>query len=216
MERTETNCGWKYKLESLKPISDFVLNKADLGKSSPLLLLEDGTPLKGHAAPGDFEKNCRGGYRHAGFVVLFSPTGNSPDAVADHDYTIALSHDVPLPRGDDGRPMYWVYPGTTLKFEFDKPWNSDWGDLAVNLGGRTSGAAAAPLTLTIASEAPVTFEGEAVLHKVEPDFPEGPWSITLSSPADGPFVLLNRLTVGNETAALVVTSERAWRESKKP
>ena len=31
------------------------------------------------------------------------------------------------------------------------------------------------------------------------------WSITISSPADGPYVLLDRLTIGNPNHALVVT-----------
>ena len=101
-----TACGFKYKIESLKPISDFVLNRSDLGKSSPIVLYEDNKALPGHAYPKAFEESCEGAFRHAGFVILFSPTGDGPDAERRHNYRIGLSEDVPMPRGDDGRPMY--------------------------------------------------------------------------------------------------------------
>ena len=45
------------------------------------------------------------------------------------------------------------------------------------------------------------------VHAPEP--PEGPWTLQVSSPASGPFVLLETLTIGNERYALVVTAPGA-------
>jgi hypothetical protein len=209
VERTESPCGHKYKLEPLKPISDFVLNSHDLGKSSPVLLLEDGEPLRGHAFPKQFEQKCAGAFRHAGFVILFSPTGESPESLSDHSYSIGLSPDLPLLRGDDQRPVYWVYPGTTLTFELDAGWDDAWGELYVDLAGRALGDAASPLEITVSDEV-FPFETGDIALTAEPDLPQGPWSIRITSPPDGPYAILDLLTVGNQETALVVTGPRAF------
>ena len=211
-ERTDSPCGWKYKIEELKPISDFVLNKLDLGKASPLVLFEDDAPLRSHAFPKQFEQNCAGGFRHAGFVVLFSPTGDAPEAVSDHTYRLALSDEVPMPRGDDGRPMYWVYPGTTLTLTFDRGWDESWGDMLVDIAGRTTASeAASPLTVTVADEV-FEVDGDDLVVSTEPDVQADAWSIRIESPADGPYAVLNLLTVGNPEHALVVTGPVAFKQ----
>lgn len=213
-ERTDTPCGWKYKVEALKPISDFVLNSSDLGKSSPLVLFEDGAPLKAHAFPKQFEQSCGGAFRHAGFVVLFSPTGDSPEAIEDHDYTLGLSSELPLLRGDDNRGMYWVYPGTTVTFTLSEGWSEDWGELWVDIAGRAT-AAASPLEITIADES-FPIETADVAISTQPDMQQDAWTITLTSPADGPFAILDVLTIGNAENALVITGPRAFKKEQKP
>jgi len=209
----ETTCGFKYKIESLKPISDFVLNRADLGKSSPLVLFEDDEPMAAHAYPRDFQDQCTGVFRHAGFVILFSPSGDSPDSVDEHRYRIDLAPQLPLKRGDDGREMYWVYPGTTLTLAFSRGWEEAWGPLWVDLSGKTSGKAAEPLTLHIGDEVH-TFGKDNVFVSTQPDVPQDAWSIRIESPEQGPYFLLDLLTLGNPKHALVVTGPRAFEENK--
>ena len=201
-----TACGFKYKIESLKPISDFVLNRSDLGKSSPIVLLEDNAPLPGHAYPKHFEDDCAGAFRHAGFVILFSPTGAGPEAHKRHNYRIALSDEVPMPRGDDERPMYWVYPGTTLTLSFDQGWDLSWGPMWVDLDVHRAGSQEGDVTLTLNGDEEI-FETGDVLVSVEPDVPDGPWTITIESPTGGPYLLLNRLTIGNTNHALIVSGD---------
>ncbi|MFT4625562.1 MAG: hypothetical protein ACI8PZ_004230 [Myxococcota bacterium] len=213
-ERTDTPCGFKFKVEELKPLSDFVLNKLDLGKSSPLLLLEDGKPMPAHAFPKQYEQRCAGAFRHAGFVLLFSPSGTDAGAFGTHEYSLVLSPDVPLRRGDDGRQMYWIYPGTTLTVQFAEGWDETWGEMHVDLAGRVASIAASPLTVTVADE---EFEitGEDLVVSTEPDVQQGAWGITLASPPDGPYAIVNLLTVGNAEYARVVTGPRAFNKEAK-
>jgi hypothetical protein len=201
-----TACGFKYKIEALKPISDFVLSRADLGKSSPVVLYEDNKPLPGHAYPKAFEAACEGAFRHAGFVILFSPNGTGPEARKKHNYRIGLADELPLLRGDDARPMYWIYPGTSVTISFETGWDLEWGPMWVDLDAHRAGGLEGAVSVTIQGEEE-TYESGDVLISTEPDIPDGPWSITISSPSGGPYVLLNRLTIGNPNHALVVTGD---------
>ncbi len=205
----ETTCGFKYKIESLKPISDYVLNRADLGKASPVVLFEDDQPLPAHAYPRDFQDRCAGAFRHAGFVILFSPTGSGPEDVENHRYRMGLAPDLPLKRGDDDREMFWVYPGTTVTFSFSRGWDPEWGPLWVDLSGKTSGPTEAPLVVRVAEEEHKFFK-DNVFVSTQPTPPEEPWTLQIESPPEGPYFLLDLLTVGNPEQAAVVTGPRAF------
>lgn len=206
----ETACGFKYKIESLKPISDYVLNRADLGKASPVVLFEDDQPLAAHAYPRDFQDRCAGAYRHAGFVILFSPTGAGPESVETHRYHIEHAPDLPLKRGDDGREMFWVYPGTTLTFSFSRGWDPEWGPLWVDLSGKSSGPTDAPLVIRFAGEEHRFFKDNVFLS-TQPEPPTEPWTLEIESPAEGPYFLLDLLTLGNPKHGAVVTGPRAFK-----
>ncbi len=207
----DTPCGWKFQVKEIQPISDYQVNAAGLGKAGPVMLLEDGKPLASHALPADYEGQCAGAFRHAGFLILFSPQG-APEAVEGKKYSIALSEDVPLARGDDGRPIYWIYPGTTLRIETGKAWDPAWGKLEADLVPHTFGGstnyqvtiAGTPIDLPDDQDAPH-------LHHVVDPVPAGPIIVEISSPADGPYVALQTLTLGNADHAAVVTSEVAFR-----
>ena len=131
LERSSGDCGWRFHVRELQPISDFPLNRDGFGKASPVVMYAGDQPMSPHANPEDFEKACTGSYRHAGYLFLFSPTGNV-DAASERSYRIELADEVPLPR-DDGRPMYWVYPGTTLTFSVPGAWDPAWGEVRLDL-----------------------------------------------------------------------------------
>ncbi len=207
----ETPCGWKFQVKEIQPISDYQLNAAGLGKAGPVVLLEDGKPYASHALPADYEGQCAGAFRHAGFLIMFSPQG-APEAVEGKKYTIALAGDVPLARGDDGRPIYWVYPGTTLRIESGKPWDPAWGKLEVDLVPHTFGEGSS-YQVTVAGtaiELPDDQEAPHLHHVVDP-VPAGPIVVEITSPADGPYIALETLTLGNAEHAAIVTSDAAFR-----
>lgn len=212
MQRSaESACGWKFQIKEIQPISDYQVNAAGLGKAGPVVLLQDGKPLTAHALPADYEGRCAGAFRHAGFLIMFSPEG-TPEAAEGKQYTIALSDQVPLVRGDDGRPIYWIYPGTTLRIETGKAWDPAWGALDVDLVTRAFGEGS-PYQVTIAG-APVELpeDNEAPhLHQTLDPAPGTPIVIEISSPADGRYVAIETLTLGNAEHAAVVTSEAAFR-----
>jgi hypothetical protein len=131
-------------------------------------------------------------------------------------WTMALAPEVPLPRSDD-RPMYWVYPGTTLTFSFDRGWDESWGPLTVRLDARVlhTGTPDAP---TPRKDVPATasvlgFEQSSADPRLgfenTPEPPDGPWTIEVSSPSNGPFVLVETLVVGNTEHSLIVTADAA-------
>jgi len=204
-KRTETECGFRLDLPALKSISDYALNSRGLGKSGPVVLEFDGTPLTPHAFPADYEKQCGGAFRHAGTALLFSP----PDQVelAGHELALTLDSRVPMPRAD-GRPMYWVYPGTELVIQVET-WDPSWGPAKSYLAALVSGPGQASFTLgdtTQFAAGPATVE-----HQFEGS---GPFEIRVSSPKGGPYVLLDALTIGNPDNAVVITGGRAWRSQR--
>lgn len=209
MEKDEPICGYKFSLPTLKAISDFVLHKhSDVGRASPIELLVDGAAWTGHATGPQLEA-CEGKFRHSGQLVQFSPAGDASKANGPR-YEIRLSPEVPLARGGDGRPMYWVYPGTTLTFDVD-PWQAGWGaaglDLAMHLGGEGVGA----ITVTVGDDTHSLAATSDGTLSLDPTPNAEGLTVSIASPADGPYVVLQSLTLGNERAALVVTGEAAWK-----
>lgn len=208
-ERAAGPCGWKFSVESLQPLSDFPLNRDGFGKSGPVVLLEDGQPLAAHATPETFEAACAGAFRHAGYLVLYSPTGTVDDG-ARRTYQLSLAPEFPLPRGEDARPMYWVYPGTTVTVKFERGWDPAWGEPKLTLAGRvllaedgSAGAKAPGLS------ADLTDEGNFNVAQVL-ELDDRPFTVEISSTPDGPYVLVDTFTLGNADHAVVVTAEAAW------
>ena len=204
-QRAGDPCGWRFQVRSLQPLSDFPLNRDGFGKVSPVLLFENGEALEPHALPGAYEGACAGAFRHAGYVFLFSPRGER-DAPAQNTYAVALDERFPIPRGDDARPTYWVYPGTTATFRTNVPWDAAWGKPMLSVGGRA--LEARDRTASVSStglEREIDGTGDfEVSGELSRD--GEPLTIEISSPEGGPYVLIDVLTVGNDDHALVVTS----------
>ncbi|NCG19605.1 MAG: hypothetical protein GWP91_11410 [Rhodobacterales bacterium] len=201
--RTETPCGYTVKIEDLQPISDFPLNRDGLGKSSPVVMFEDGEAMASHAGPEAFEEACAGAYRHAGFLFLFSPS--QTQEIGERVFSISLAEDIPYARGEDQRPMYWVYPGTTLNITLDQPWDETWGEMKLDLSGRVLDQLEAQATLTAGSFSQDISGGAFQIS--EEITADGPLTISITSPENGPYLVLSLLTIGNPGNALVVTSQ---------
>ena len=213
-ERTDTECGFKFTVEEFQPISDFPLNKQGFGKSSPVMLLADGVPLTPHAMPTEFGGACVNAYRHAGHVFLFSPD-KRPENAEKTQYTIQLDPALPLERGEDRRPMYWIYPGTTLTVEFARGWDSSWGASQFDLSAKILGEHISPAVVTWADFSAESDQSGMMTITKEAELPSEPFSIVITSPEDGPYVLLNTLIIGNNVNALIVTSEAAFVHGEK-
>lgn len=210
--RENTACGYRFAVPWLEALSDQGLEMAGAGRASPLRVLQDGRPLTPHAGPLAFERNCKGAFRHQPRFVFFSP----PDAVDNVGgaWTLQLSDEVPMPLGNDGE-AHWVYPGTELVFTFDAGWRAeDWGPMRVSFDARllyvgtpedpdTLGSGSARLQFLDHDQ--TTDEPRLTVTHAPPN-PDGPWTLTVSSPADGPYVLVDRLSLGNDEHTLVVAS----------
>lgn len=210
---TEAACGFSLDLPTLRALSDPVLRKSGLGRSSPLLLLENGEALAAHGGD-DLGLACDGTFRHHGPQVQFAPR-RERGAVASNTYRLAYAEELPLPRGDDGRPLYWVFPGTALEVRFQDPWESSWGEAELSLGFKVvGGLEGRPLWQAPGQLALITEPAGGVSVVLDDRLMDRTWSVRVSSPVDGPFVVLDTLTVGNSEWAAVVTGERAFERSR--
>ena len=145
---------------------------------------------------------CAGAFGHTGPGVWFSPSG-SPEAASQHTYTVALDDQVPIKRVDDSK-VYWVYPGTELRFDFTEPWNvEERGAFSVTSDVYLAGiqkASQAPKVVvngrTIDIEKPKGQRKRKLIAINDMEAPKGPWSIVYSSPEDGPFMVVQTLWLG--------------------
>lgn len=217
-KRGPNTCDWTIAVPALERINDLALNRAQLGMVSPIVLLEDGQPLRPHATPPEFNDACTGAFQHQGRVVKFSPTGANAEAASTHAYTLGLSPDLPL-RDATRHEAYWVYPGTTLRFSFPEGYATA-AEGAAPAGPASFGVSVTALslggtgaTVRITSQegeigAPLTGAGEHTAAVLTPPAPTGPWTLTVTSPPDGPWVLLQRLVFGTkEDARHVIGAE---------
>lgn len=201
--REGTPCGYRLRAVPIAEISDKHLLETGSGAASPLAITYDGRALAPHAGPGRFEQGCGGAFRHQSRFVFLSPFSAHD---TDGDWSVGLVEDQPVRRGDDGLGVYWVYPGTSTTFSFARPWSTEDGEFAVHLDARLLRVGRAPR-----GQAHVEVLGERALGTgdrlaapaVGP--PGGPWAVTVASPEDGPFVLVESLWVGNDEVGHVVS-----------
>lgn len=213
--RDTTDCGYRFSVPWLESISDGSLESSGSGRASPILLLQDGRALTPHAGPVQYEKTCKFSFRHQPRYLFFSPADSVEEAGGL--WEMQLSDLIPLPRSDE-REMYWIYPGTTAVFRFKAPWKQeDWGPLQVEIDARVLqvGSPEAPNALGT-KEALVSVlgheersAGPKLGFAIAPDPTDQPFTLEVSSPEGGPFVLLETLIVGNEKYALIVTAPGA-------
>jgi hypothetical protein len=195
LRRGPWGCGWQAPVPGLAPISDSTLAGAGIGTLSPLLVLEDGKPLTPHATREAFDLTCAGASNHQGGAVKFSPTGGPAEVAQERTYTVSFVDDIPI-RDAIGNEGWWVYPGTTLTLDFPGPWDGPAEGFRVAVEGYAAGGEG-PVTLE-AGRATATLErgAERASAVLTPDAPTAPWSLTLTSPPDGPWLIVNRVVVG--------------------
>ncbi len=213
--RPGTGCGWRFFAPWLDAVSDLTLERTGSGRASPIRLLHDGAPLTPHASVVKFERECSGSFRVQPRYIFFSP--RSADAV-EGAWTTVVNPAIPLPRGGDGRPMYWVFPGTTMTFSFSEGWRTEeWGSFGVRFDARLLAVGErglphrqpqAPAEVRVPGQRKAALDNRLGLVAEGPA-PRGPWTIEVASPEHGPWVLIETLIVGNEERALVVTAEEA-------
>ncbi len=199
-KRGPWTCGWQIGLPGLAGISDSVLARLGVGQVSPLRLLEDGAPLAPHGTRDEFDLACAGAFNHQNGAIKFSPRGGPADVVPSRTYTVGLSDELPL-RDPFGREAWWVYPGTTLRADAAEGWADPVDGFAVRVEAVVAIPGASPATLSWeGGSAPVVAEGIDGEATVAGPAPEGPWSVEVRSPPDGPWLLVRRVVAGTSAA----------------
>lgn len=193
--RGEGACDWIVDFIAPAGMDDFSLGRAGVGASSPLVLFEDGVPLKPHAGRAGFADSCAGAFVHQVKGLRFSPTGDV-DAGGARTYTLGLSEALPLPTAT-GRDAWWVYPGTTLEVGVQ---DAHPGGPGYSLELEALAFGAGQGRVEVGGQA-AALEGEGLHRTVTLPLPAPtePWTVRLSSPADGPYLLVSRLAYGTDT-----------------
>ena len=189
-------------------LGDSALSAARIGNVSPLVVLEDGVPMEHLSWPGKLEGPCHGAYVPQAGLLYLSPGAHADPPREQRSYHLTVTDQLPVRFGKS--EGWFVYPGTQLVLDFTG-WPGPQGDLEVVVGLEPLIGAAAGASVTAAG-LPVDLEpqGARLLRgTVVAPTPLGPWSISVASAADGPWLAVRWLAVrsGGETVDLVGSEE---------
>ncbi len=184
-------CAWQSRVRGFEPLSDGRLTAAGFGAVSPLRVLQDTRPLQPHAAVGG--AGCTASSYFVDAQMRFSPTETA--AIGGASFTLDLNPDVPL-HGPHGEEAWWVAPGTTLKLIV--PAGVLTGARRVRVQAAMPLAGEASATVWLDGGRPTTLApvGAAVEAIVAGPATAASWTLSVASPADGPWLLLQRVVTG--------------------
>lgn len=207
--QTDSACGYQIDARHLYALSNQRLSTmGDIGRVSPVVVLQEGKPLDAFATTRDFADQCAGAFNFGRNAVRFSPHSKTEPADVARAYTLALSERFPLstPDGD----AWWAYPGTQVDLAFP-----DDGGLAgqtieiVVTAATPQGKVQAGPTLMVGEDKVLLEEGEdALTGRLSLTVPDGAWRASLVIPPDGPYMLLTSVSIhsGDEVRPMLPTS----------
>jgi hypothetical protein len=184
-----TPCGFLARSDAIDAFSPRNTRGAGLGEISPVVVLEDGEPLRLAHTAAELSERCTGSYTHARPGLEISPREADPSG---HAFEVQLSPEVPIVNRK-GQAGWWVYPGGSLRFSMP----SEEQPLAVDLLVEAFGGGKAPPTATVGSSH-VVFERAGTRWRAHLDAPApaGKWNLELASPADGPLLAIRAISLG--------------------
>lgn len=193
-------CEQRLKLPpELRVLGTRLLWREGIKGTSPLEVLERGEPLL--YVPGLGEA-CSGAYVHESAQLEVNASEPFADAPS---LSLRLSEQTPLVQ--NGGEAWWVYPGTTLLLEFDKPWPEE--QLRVLLGAYEAIPGNAAVRFEVDGQQ-VRVKGEGHLSaSYKGGAPQGPLRLSVTSPDNGPWLLLTELEASfGDTTWRPVSTER--------
>jgi len=209
-ERTTSECGYTVDISELTWISHPNLAAIGLGRSSPLVVLEDGAPLRGFASRREFEMQCSGAFAVGRNTIRFSPSENKASAVAADTYAVGFSEELPLvtPDGD----VWWVYTDTTVALSVPLDGVSVGRPATLKLKAGTPQNRIQALPTVTVGDVSVELQGEPpwLLAELPIDALSETLEIDVTSPQHGPYLLVQEITLDFEDGDVVsLLSERA-------
>jgi hypothetical protein len=169
-----------------------LFDQSGLGNASPVVLLRDGQPLRAHVQPDD--QACDDTFIHGSLSVLAQVT-------ADGAWSLGWSPELPLLTRERNKdvPVWWVYPGTTLRVRGEEA--GPIGVFAEATAGGSWTLQAAGAQAELAAGAAGTVRGAIVAGSA-------PWTLEITAPPDGAALAVRGVVVGHGDAATVVIGER--------
>jgi len=190
-------------LPQYKAWSNSGTRNAGLGSVSPLVVLEDGKPLTRQTAAS--AESPKGSFVHTSGYLHVAPSTPELLASPDGHYTLALTGDLSVE--STWGPVWWIYPGTTLYFDFSA-WQDDPLDAKFQLVVAPVGPGQAQAQASIAGQ-PLTFttSGQLSLAEHQAPIPTGDWSIEIAAPPDGPMLSLRWLALETERGSMDIVGD---------
>jgi hypothetical protein len=161
---------------------------------SPLVVLEDGAPLQPESWPGKLKGACMGAFVPQSAQLFVSPGAQVDPPMEQRSYSLTLAHEMPVRSGQ--REGWFVYPGTRLELAFEG-WQGPAAEVEILVGLEPLGDEAKGVSV-VAMDRSVDLEprGQRWLGgALRAPSPEGPWSIVIASPQDGPVLQIRWLAV---------------------
>lgn len=186
-------CGWMSTFGRPVGPHDEALAAAGHRGATPFEVTWKGEPL-----PRATEGGCEPAWSLSaeGLRTTLGKPKNKPAQVEVH-----LSDEVPMEVPGEELPAYWVYPGTTLRFTFDQPWPHDPEDFRLFLLGHVFGPdrLGQPVVRVGSEESALQVLGMRgwLSRPYEVPQGEGPWTLDVEVPEDGPWLLIQNLAVGD-------------------
>lgn len=114
-------------------------------------------------------------------------------------------------------PQYWVYPGTSLRWSFAEPWRAP-GLPELRVEALAFGPRRGSATVEVrAASTPLVPEGDVLRARLAAPT-DGAWTLSVTSPSGGPFVLVRgiELSAGEQHASILDTGAEARRDLLVP
>lgn len=183
---TGEGCRASVDAQSLAVFSGVV--REAVGTVRPPVEVRAGTQL---LDPKVFDRGCVGSWKLSESELILAPPQRKPPSMSI-DWA-------PLPEGighTDHEPV-WIPPGQSLSFTFDRPWTQAEHMFDVQLRGNTVGAEGVPVSVSVDdSRFDLLASGNRVFGGSKLPAPTKVWTLSVSSPANGPWVYLHHLAVG--------------------
>jgi hypothetical protein len=208
-------CGRTLLVPAWRFADDEAVAAAGLGAVTPLVVLEDGRSLRRRTRAADLQ-TCSGAYAHSGARLHFTPSAGGGEASFQADF------DPSLPVEVSGIPaVWWVWPGTSIRFHGDDPWDPAAGALRVRAQAAMFGPVAVPAQVGMGdlwvdfvpnpdlARDPVTAHDQVA--DLSGPTPAGPWTLEIRSPPGGPLFAIRRLSFGDGDAEDVLIGGEAAR-----
>lgn len=178
-------CGREWKIPEWRFLSEGSVMDLGFGPHSPLRITRNGVPLVRRAKASQL-LSCDGAFAHVKDGIRYSMTTAGDGAT----YAVELTSE-PYTVVDGFPRVWWVYPGTSLDFTFDAPWKGAAFSVAARVTRVGAGDGAPALSVGAMSTSLETGAGT-----LSGDPPGSAWSLSISSPSNGPYLAIDALTVG--------------------
>lgn len=202
----DSPCAWSSPFPMIERVGVHLLPALGLAGANPMVLRIHGRDLGAGTRPG--EEGCDGSWALQGRgalkqTLLFSPWEEPVEGQAPAGVEVGFSDQVPL-LSNKNRRVWWVYPGTTLRVQVQGRWTPEMGPFLAESVALAMTREPGRATLRVGDGPAVTFEGPSLWVKARLQAAPPPgesWTLEIASPADGPFLLVRTVTLGEEGAS---------------